>query len=293
MGKFLDRGPKEFRARRAAKKEGGVVLIAEREVVTTNGRNSIKNVARLMKEHDFRRIPITNAGTGRLEGLAVAIDILDFLGGGEKYNIISKDYRGNFLAAINCPISKISRGVEFVDKQSDIEGVIEIMLKKNTSAVPLVNNQEERKVIGIVTEREVLPLGDKFGTSVEDVMQKKPIIASLGMMLSDISKIMVRNGYRRLPVTREEKVIGIITVFDILEFLGYGEFKGTDAEEILSERVEKVMEKNVVTVAPSQDLAEVSQLVKKTGRGGFPVVEGEKLVGLITTSDIIKGIYRK
>lgn len=291
IGKSRDRGPKEFRSRHAAKKEEKVMLIAAREVVTTHGRNSIKNVAKLMRENDFRRIPITNAGTGRLEGLAVAIDILDFLGGGTKYNIISQDYRGNFLAAINCPIQKIGRGVEFMDKYKEVGNAIEIMLKKKTSAIPIVDNKDDKKVIGIITERDVLPRGEEFGILVEEVMQRKPIIATPGMMLSDVAKIMVRNGYRRLPTTREGQLIGIITVFDVLEFLSYGEFKGSNAEEILAERVEKIMERKITAVSPLQDLAEISKLIKETGKGGFPVVENEKLVGLITASDIIRGIY--
>jgi CBS domain-containing protein len=285
-----DRGPREFKSRKV-EREGNVMLIAEKKVIATHPTNSIKNVAKLMEKNDVRRVPVVDAGTERLEGLGVAIDILDFLGGGEKYNIISEDYGGNFLAAINCPISKIMRKVSFVDKKSKMDDVITIMLKKGTSAIPIVENNEEKKVIGIVTERDVLPIADKFNISVSDVMQKEPITSSLGMMISDVSKIMVRNGYRRLPVIQEDELIGIVTVFDILKFLEYGEFKGDNAEEVLSERVEKIMEKDVIAVTPEQDLAEVSTLVKKTGKGGFPVVEKEKLIGLITTSDIIRGVY--
>ncbi len=274
-------------------KDGEVMKIAERNVLTAHSTMSIRNVAKLMEKNDFRRLPVVDAGTQRLEGLIVAIDILDFLGGGEKYNIILKDYSGNFLSAINCPIRKIMRKVSFVDKKASINDAVEMMVKNKTSAIHVVNNTEEKKVIGIVTERDVLPDAEKLGISVEDVMKKDVITSSLGMMISDVSKIMVRNGYRRLPVIQEDKLIGVVTVFDILKFLEYGEFKSTDAEEILSERVEKIMEKEVLTVRKDQDLGEISRLVKETGIGGFPVLENSKLLGIVTTSDIIHGIYRK
>jgi len=291
--KSLDRGPREFK-HHAVSKEGNIMLIAEGNVVTTHPVNSIKNVAKLMEENDFRRIPVTDAGTDRLEGMAMAIDILDFLGGGEKYNIIKKDYKGNFLAAINCPIQKIIKTEHpFLDKRASIDDAVKIMFTKRTSAIPIVNNENGRKVIAIVTERDTLPVADEFGISVGEGMQRKCITSSLGMMISDVSKIMVRNRLRRLPVIQEDELIGIVTVFDVLRFIGYGEFHGhgINADDVLSERVERIMEKNVVTLNPEQDLAVVSKLVKETNLGGFPVVEDDELVGIITTSDVIREIY--
>lgn len=295
IGKSRDRGPKDKFKTHKVDKDGNIMLIAKRNVITTHPLNSIKNVAKLMKKHDFRRIPVTDAGTNRLEGMAVAIDILDFLGGGEKYNIILKDYNGNFLSAINCPIQKIMNPDHpFVDKKASIDDVIDIMAEKRTSSIPIVEDADTREVIAIITERDVLPIADEFGVTIKDAMRKKCITSSPGMMISDVSKIMVRNRLRRLPVLLEEKLIGIVTVFDVLKFLGYGEFKGVNADEVLSNtRVEGIMEKKVITVDPHQDLALIPKLVKETNIGGFPVVENGTVLGIITTSDVIKEIYGK
>lgn len=290
--KSLDRGPREFKSRRV-EKEGNVMHVAERNIVTTHPNNSIKNVARLMKRNDFRRIPVTDAGTNRLEGIAVAIDILDFLGGGEKYNIIKKDYNGNFLAAINSPINKIMVKASYLSKSSTIDDVIDIILKKRTSAIPIIEDEESLKVIAIVTELDVLPVADRFGVTIGEIMQKKCITSTPGMMVSDVSKVMVRNRLRRLPVIKEDKLVGIVTVFDILKFLGYGEFKDIDAEKNLSTRVSEIMESNVVSVEPEQDLTAVPKLVKETNLGGFPVVENGTLAGIVTTTDVLRWAYRE
>jgi CBS domain-containing protein len=286
-----DKPPRNLKTH-LVRKEGNVMQLAEKNVVSTHPMNSVKNVAKMMKDHDFRRIPVTDAGTKRLLGLATAMDILDFLGGGEKYNIILKDYKGNLAAAVNCPIEKIMREASFVEKTASIEDVANIMTTKHTSAIPIVEDAKEKKVIAIITERDVLPQADYFGITVEEVMRTDPISSSLGMMISDVSKIMVRNGFRRLPVIKEDKLIGVVTVFDILGFLGYGEFRHTDAEEALSERVEEIMSTELITVGEDQDLSGVARLVKDTGIGGFPVVDKGKLVGLVTISDIIKAVYR-
>jgi len=289
-GGSQERGPRNFKTH-VVRKEGNVVQIAERNVVSTHPLNSVKNVAKLMKEHDFRRIPITDAGSKRLEGLATAMDILDFLGGGEKYNIIVKDYGGNLPAAINCPIRKIMREASFLDKTASVDDAVNIILTKHTSAIPIVEDRKDKKVIAIVTERDVMPQAEVFGVTVEEVMRTDPIIATPGMMISDVSKVMVRNGFRRLPVIRERKLVGVVTVFDILEFLGYGEFHHVEAEEALSERVEEIMSSEAVTVDEGQDLGEVAKLVKDTGIGGFPVVKGGCIVGIVTISDLIKAAY--
>ncbi len=294
INKSRDRGPREFKSH-VVEKKGNIMLVAKRDVISTHPMNSIKNVAKLMKENDFRRIPIVDAGTNQLKGLGVAIDILDFLGGGEKYNIILKDYNGNFLSAINCPINKIMADAMFVEQKSEVEDALEIMMEKNTSAIPVVDDVENKKVVAIVTERDILPAGEEFGISVSEVMQTECITSSLGMRLLDVSRVMVRNRLRRLPVIREDKLIGIVTVFDVLKFVGYGKFHklkdSVDVDKTLSERVENIMAEEVVTVKKDQDIAEVCNLIKETGFGGFPVVEDDKLEGIITTSDIIRKIY--
>ena len=292
IGDPRERGKNDSKKPRAEKKEGNIMSIAEKDIVSTHPLNSVKNVAKLMKDRDVRRIPVIDGGTSRLLGMATAMDIMDFMGGGPKYNIIVKDYKGNLPAAVNCPIEKIMREATFLDKTASVEDAARIMTTKHTSAIPIVESAKDKKVIAIVTERDVMPHADYFGITVEEVMKTDPITSSLGMMISDVSKIMVRNGFRRLPVIQEGKLIGVVTVFDVLEFLGYGEFQHSDAEEAFSERVDEIMSKEIITVTEDQDLSDVAKLVRETGIGGFPVVEKGCLAGIVTISDIIHAVYR-
>lgn len=285
-----ERGPRDFKAR-VVEKEGDVMLVAQKNVLTVHPNAPIVDVAKLMRDNDFRRLPVTDAGTNRLLGLAVAIDILDFLGGGEKYNIIEEDYNGNFLSAINCPINKIMANASYVTKRDSIGDVADIVVKKHTSAIPVVEDKNNLKVVAIVTERDVLPDMESLGVSVGDVMKKKVITATLGMTMSDVAKVMVRNRLRRLPVVSEDKVVGVVTVFDVLGYVSKGEFKGVLAEENLNTRVDEIISRDVVSVKPSQDLAEVVKMVHETGFGGFPVMEDNRLAGIVTTTDVLETFY--
>ncbi|MFH1404352.1 MAG: CBS domain-containing protein [Candidatus Altiarchaeota archaeon] len=287
-----DRGPREFKTH-VVDSEGDLMMVASGNVIATHPMNTIKNVAELMVDNDVRRVPVLDAGTDRLIGLAAAIDIMDFLAGGEKYNIMLKDYNGNFLAAVNCPISKIMVGASYLGKKASIDDAVNIMIDKRTSCIPIVEDSDSMKVVALVTERDVMPVVDDIGVAVGDVMTSKPLTSSLGMMVSDVSKIMVRNRIRRLPVIREDHLIGVVTVFDILRMLAEGDFKGAGAEENLSTRVDEIMEKEVVTVKPEDDLSEVGRLVKETGIGGFPVAEDGVLKGIVTTTDVLRWVYRE
>ena len=73
-------------------KEGDIMAIATRDVVSIPPSKSIKDTAKVMMEHEFRRLPITDPGSGKLLGIVTVMDILDFFGGGKKFNIIEKKY---------------------------------------------------------------------------------------------------------------------------------------------------------------------------------------------------------
>ncbi|ODS35931.1 MAG: hypothetical protein A7316_10510 [Candidatus Altiarchaeales archaeon WOR_SM1_86-2] len=292
--KTSDRGPKEFKSR-VVEKEGNIMTIANRDVLTVSPTTPIRDVAKWMQKFHYRRIPVTDAGTQRLEGVAVAIDMVDFLGGGEKYNIITNDYGGNFLSAINCPIRKImAYDYPSLTKQSSIEDAVRLIADKHYGGIPIVDGGDDGKVCGIVTENDLLPAMGSWGMMIGDVMSKDIISSSLGMMISDVAKVMVRNRKRRLPVIQEDEVIGIITVFDILEFLSKGEFKSIMAEDVLSTRVEEIMKEDVIKITTDRDLGDVLALIKERGYGGFPVVDDDnRLMGMVTITDVIKAAYRR
>ncbi|MCX6694921.1 MAG: CBS domain-containing protein [Candidatus Altiarchaeota archaeon] len=286
-----DRGPREFKTH-IVKSEGAIMKVASSDVISTHQTNSIKNVAALIRENDVRRIPVIDAGTNRLEGIVAAIDILDFLGGGDKYNIIEKDYGGNFLAAINSPVKKIMRPATYLDVNASIDDAVGIMLDKRTSCIPIVDSGKSMKVVGLVSERDVLPEANDFGVKVKDVMQKNVITSSKGMAISDVSKVMVRSRLRRLPVVEDDKLLGVVTVLDVLGFLGMGSFKGVNAEENLDTKVEEIMESNVISVGSDDDLGVVCGMVRDTGYGGFPVAGDDNLYGIVTITDVLRWVYR-
>jgi acetoin utilization protein AcuB len=109
-------------------------------------------------------------------------------------------------------------------------------------------------------------------------MTKEPITVTADVLLSEAQEKMRRGGFRRLPVVADGKLIGIITDRDLKAHVGYLE----------RTRVNGVMTEKVRTVSPATTLEEAAQILLKFQISGLPVVDNGRLVGIITTSDIMK-----
>jgi CBS domain-containing protein len=301
--KSMDRGPVEFESH-ASEHEGDVMSIAKKKVVTVPQSATIKEAAEIMVKNKFRRLPITDPGTGNLLGIVTSMDILDFLGGGEKYRIVEEKYQGNFLGAINESVRSImTRNVEVLDYKRSIGDALKKMLEKGVGALPVLDS--DKKIVGIVSERDFVLLlaGVLTDEVVEDFMTEKVITTTPGTRIEGASKIMVRNNLRRIPVVGEErrtphpekdKIVGIVTATDVLGLLGKNKaltrMTSNSAEEFLNTTITEIMETNVIATTATTRLGDLCTAMGREGIGGLPVVLNSELIGIITESDILKAI---
>ncbi len=301
--KSMDRGPVEFKTR-ASEHDGDVMSIAKTNVVTAPQTATIKEAAEIMVKNKFRRLPITDPGTEKLLGIVTSMDILDFLGGGDKYKILEEKYQDNFPAAVNESVKEImTRKVEVLSTKSSITEAVTKMIGKGIGALPIVDS--DYKVSGIVSERDFVMLlaGVLTDELVEDFMTRKVITTSPGTRIEGASKIMVRNRLRRIPVVGEErktphpedeKLVGIITATDVLEFLGknqaFDRMVTNSAEDILNTTITEIMEEKVISVEPMTRLGDTCELMDEKGIGGLPVIKNDIIQGIITERDVLNAI---
>ncbi|MFQ5883132.1 MAG: CBS domain-containing protein [Candidatus Methylomirabilales bacterium] len=95
---------------------------------------------------------------------------------------------------------------------------------------------------------------------------------------------------RHLPVVEQGRLVGIITDRDIrLVFpsvtVGQREQDPHDALENIP--VREIMTERVMTVTPEDTIADATRVLLKHRIGGLPVVQGNRLVGIITKTDIL------
>lgn len=286
-------------------KEGDIMAIATRDVVSIPPSKSIKDTAKVMMEHEFRRLPVADPGSGKLLGIVTVMDILDFFGGGKKFNIIEKKYEDNFLAAINEPVKEImTRDLITLSSKASIGETIETMLANQLGAIPLVDG--DGKLAGIVTERDIaLSLAGMAGNeTVQDYMSTKVFNTTPGTPLEGACKIMVRNGLRRIPIVGGEadiskaakKLLGIITSTDIVRFFNakelFDHLNSNLATDVLKTTVSEIMVEDAITVPPTETIGDLCQLFADKNIGGVPVVKDGQVIGIITERDILNAVKR-
>ena len=126
---------------------------------------------------------------------------------------------------------------------------------------------------------------------VEKLMAKKVETLDRNDTLSLAEDLMKMKQLRHLPVLDEGRLVGIVTQRDLLHAglstaMGFGsKARGEFLKAVL---VKEVMTDEVVTTSRSEDVSDAARTMLAKGIGCLPVVEGEKLVGLISESDIVR-----
>ncbi len=98
-----------------------------------------------------------------------------------------------------------------------------LMLRKNVGCLPVVNNSKSKKVIGIISQRDIRLARfamnlESPNTRVRDLMTPDPIIAKKTDSLTEILEKLVKHDIERLPVINDnEELIGFITKQSIIE----------------------------------------------------------------------------
>jgi len=109
-------------------------------------------------------------------------------------------------------------------------------------------------------------------------MSKDPVTVTAEDLLIQARLKMQRGGFRRLPVVSDGQLVGIVTDRDTREHAGY----------LDRTQVKTAMSKKPVTVTPATTLETAAQILLKRKVGGLPVMENGRLVGMITTSDVLQ-----
>ncbi|HYB89614.1 MAG TPA: CBS domain-containing protein [Candidatus Binataceae bacterium] len=111
-----------------------------------------------------------------------------------------------------------------------------------------------------------------------NLMTADPVTVSSRDTLAMAKAIMDTGKFRRTPVVDNGKLVGILTERDIREHAGYLE----------STRVDAAMRTALVTIGPRGTVEQAARLMLQHKIGGLPIVEDGKLVGIVTTSDLLK-----
>jgi len=116
---------------------------------------------------------------------------------------------------------------------------------------------------------------------VKEAMTKNVIVVNPDATIKDAAKIMTQQRVGSLLVIEGNKLVGIITELDIIWKVVAGDL---DPKITL---VRDVMTKQVVSVKANQTLEDATEIMVENSIKKLPVLEDDKLVGIITATDLI------
>lgn len=123
-----------------------------------------------------------------------------------------------------------------------------------------------------------------------DVMIPNPVTIGSNHSIGTALAKMRRGGFRRLPVVEHGKLIGIITDRDLrLAMNSPFVLREGWYDSYLMEHIEvrSCMTSKVVTATADDDLIDIIELMEEHKIGGLPIVEGARLVGIITETNLM------
>ncbi len=132
---------------------------------------------------------------------------------------------------------------------------------------------------------------------VSTIMTKNVIKLNLTDDLTKAEMLFKKHHIRHIPVVNSNKIIGMLSYTDLLRISFVDAVD--DEDEVVDVTVynmftvEQVMAKKLVTVSPETTIKEVAEILSSREFHALPVVEGDLLVGIVTTTDIIKYLLKQ
>jgi len=271
--------------------------VMTKRVVTCPPTGSLSEVQKLMIKHNITRVVIVNADKKPI-GIATEEDIIDFL-------VADKSRRGIEEIKVE---ELMKKKLVTTKPNTAIPDIAKTMTEKKISSVVIVDY--EGKLDGIVTKTDVTACcGTKRGLyKVQDFMTPKPVTVTPSQPIFMVASLMADHKISRIIVVdKESKPSGIITTADMTMVS-----KLLRPAKVLKEKkpllvrglialpksiylltAGDIMTPDPISIAKEHDLADAAKLMTRHGISGLPVTDNEKLVGIITKSDIVRALASK
>jgi|SRR5690625_247761 len=130
---------------------------------------------------------------------------------------------------------------------------------------------------------------------ITEIMSTNPVTIDPSQSLYDVEEALNRHGIRHIPVVEEDHLIGVISRSDLLKIsvtdLNEDE---DDVESVVYNMytISQVMTKVPVFIDKNYTIKEAAELLIKQSFHSLPVVEEGKLVGIVTSKDLIRYLIK-
>ncbi len=134
---------------------------------------------------------------------------------------------------------------------------------------------------------------------VSEVMSRALKVVAPGDKLEEVDRLFASQNIHHIPVQQADgKLVGIISKSDFLKVnhmlaLFNAEKYGSYNQKLYRHmKAEEIMTQPVVTLSPDKTLADAAAIFEANDIHALPVVDGQQLVGIVTTHDLLNVCYR-
>jgi CBS domain-containing protein len=132
----------------------------------------------------------------------------------------------------------------------------------------------------------------KKNMPVTHIMSTDLVTVHHGDPISKVRQLFSEHHLHHLPVVSGEKLVGIISWTDLMRF-SYGDTFGEDERAVdatldHTHKIEDLMNTKLVTLDANSGIRDAARILAEEDFHALPIVEGEKLVGMVTTRDLVK-----
>jgi len=173
----------------------------------------------------------------------------------------------------------MTKDIIYVDKDQDLQYVLDLMKKHNVTKIPVVEN---KKLMGIITDNIIAyKLGSIRKRSIStsrlhasSVTEKQINVISPNENIKKILKTVGQPGPTMLPVVERDKLVGVITKADLLGIVSSKKL------------VKDIMQREIVSISPDDRVIHARRKMIDEDVARIPVIKEGKLVGIISDFEI-------
>lgn len=130
-----------------------------------------------------------------------------------------------------------------------------------------------------------------------DIMTRPVTTVGPDTPIKEAAAILAGNGFTALPVVAEDRLVGIVTEADLVRDRVPRDPRarchpGEELPTVATTTVGEVMTTPVVAMGPGTDVAVLSRALLDAGHRSMPIVDGSRVVGIVTRRDIVRVIAR-
>jgi CBS domain-containing protein len=273
--------------------------VMNEEIILIGENEQVSHARNLMLKHGYSRILVVNKESKPV-GIITEKDLTS------KMRVKGPKWKRR-------PIDKISvhrvmtPDLVTITPYKELREAVELMIKNQISSIPVLDNEE---VVGIVTKGDLIEFySHKFPGKwkVSDLMTRDVVTVNENHSIGHVITVMDENKIGKVIVMRDQEPVGIITPANIsfadvedpetgvsvekIYFLRPVDGKSKkNVREVSLLTAGDIMKNDLIKIHQDEDAAAAAEMMVKECISGVPVVEDDELVGILTRTDIIKGI---